>query len=127
MVLFDVMAREVCTSRRITTNTPLQALVTLNDSVYVEAAFHLADNMIEHGGNQVENQIRYAYKRMMYRDITDEKLEVILNLYKNIYSEEKLAENDESTSIGSLEERHAKALYVVANTMLNLDEFITKN
>ena len=127
MVLFDVMAREVCTSRRITTNTPLQALVTLNDSVYVEAAVHLANNMIEQGGNQVENQIRFAYKRMMYKDISDEKLDVLLELYENIYKEDKLAEKDKSTAINSSEERHAKAMYVVANTMLNLDEFITKN
>jgi len=127
MVLFDMMAREVCTSRRITTNTPLQALVTLNDSVYVEAAIHFANNMIDQGGNQVENQIRYAYKRMMYRDITAEKLDVMLDLYDTIYREEKLAENSETSFVGSLEERHAKAMVVVANTMLNLDEFITKN
>jgi hypothetical protein len=127
MVLFDVMAREVCTSRRITTNTPLQALVTLNDSVYVEAAMQLSNNMIENGGNQVENQIKYAYKRMMYKDITDERMDVLLKLYDTIYREEKLAENNGFTVAGSLEERHNKAMYILANTMLNLDEFITKN
>src|SRR6185436_6483584 len=44
--IFDAPTRDVCTARRITTNTPLQALVTLNDPVYIEAASSLAARMI---------------------------------------------------------------------------------
>ncbi len=45
MMTFDGRDREVCTARRIRTNTPLQALATLNDSVYIEGARHFADRM----------------------------------------------------------------------------------
>ena len=50
MATFDVPSREVCTARRIATNTPLQALVTLNDEAYVECATAFADRMIAEGG-----------------------------------------------------------------------------
>jgi hypothetical protein len=50
MITFDMPSRDVCTMRRIPTNTPLQALVTLNDEAYVECAAGLADRMIAEGG-----------------------------------------------------------------------------
>lgn len=127
MVLFDVMAREVCASRRISTNTPLQALVTLNDSAYVEASMHFAKNMIEKGGSQPADQIRYGYKRMMYREISDEKLDLLMKLYNNISGHEGLIRQVAQTTYESKEEKHAKAMRIVANTMFNLDEFIMKN
>ena len=51
MITFDMPSREVCTMRRIPTNTPLQALVTLNDEAYVECAAGLADRMVAEGGD----------------------------------------------------------------------------
>ncbi len=126
MLLFDVMAREVCTSRRINTNTPLQALVTLNDSVYVETSMHFARRMMENGGNQVADQIKYGYKLMMYKEIEEEKLEILLRLYDEV-NEEELIKNVAYRVNEFPNEKHRRAMNIVANTMLNLDEFIMKN
>ena len=52
MMTFDGAAREVCTARRIRTNTPLQALVTLNDQTYLDAARHFAYRMQEGTGGR---------------------------------------------------------------------------
>ena len=126
MALFDMMAREVCTSRRINTNTPLQALVTLNDSVYVEASLHFAKRMMEEGGQDVSDQIRYGYKLMMNKDIPDAKLDVLLRLY-NQFKEETLIKNVAHQTNESVDEKHKKAISIVANAMFNIDEFIMKN
>ncbi len=127
MVLFDVMAREVCSSRRIRTNTPLQALVNLNDSVYVEASLHFAKRMIEEGGENVREQMKFGYKLMMYKDIAEDKLEILTKLYENIQGEQSLIKQVAQQAGENPEEKHAKTMSIVANAMLNLDEFIMKN
>ncbi len=124
-ILFDAMAREVCSSRRINTNTPLQALVTLNDSAYVEASFHLAKRMVKGGSNMTSDQIKHGYKLMMYKDISDEKLEVLVDFYNSIIGDEGLMKKVSLNN--SQDEKHFNAMAIVANTMLNLDEFIVKN
>ena len=58
MITFDGMSREVCTVRRIRTNTPLQALTTLNDSAYIDMARHFAKRMQTASGNDVKQQIK---------------------------------------------------------------------
>ena len=70
MITFDGAAREVCTARRIRTNTPLQALVTLNDETYVDAARHFAYRMQEGTGGDVKKQISKGYKLAVYHDIS---------------------------------------------------------
>ena len=126
MVLFDAMAREVCTIRRIATNTPLQALVTLNDNVFVEASVHLAKRMINEGGNDVSNQIKHGYKLIMYKDITGEKLDIILKLYNDLNSVD-LVKKVSYQPNNSAVEKHSQAMNIIANTLLNLDETIMKN
>lgn len=125
MLIFDAMAREVCSSRRIRTNTPLQALVTLNDSVYVEAAYHFANRMIAEGGQSVADQITYGYQVMMHRPISQAKLEVFLDLYHK--SEEKKLIRNVSYKREGEADSSVRAMIVVANAMLNLDEFLMKN
>jgi hypothetical protein len=125
MLLFDMVAREVCSSRRISTNTPLQALVTLNDSVYIGAANRFALRMIEEGGREVEEQIRYGYRLMLGKDITPEKLDVLISLYHRV-------KNNQAIQVALREDRpwdpkHDQAMKIVANAMLNLDEFLVKN
>ncbi len=125
LTLFDMMPREVCTVRRISTNTPLQALVTLNDSSYVEAALHFAKRMMTEGGSQPSEQIAYGYHLMMYKDISREKLDVLLGLYNDLTKEE-LIKNVGYKGESPIDKQH-HAMEIVANTMLNLDEFIMKN
>ncbi len=126
MLIFDAMAREVCTSRRISTNTPLQALVTLNDFAFVEAANRFAQLMMKRGGHTLESKLRYGYKKMMYQDISDDKLSVLIDLYEQTAAEKyvlpasfELNEKNEKVDI--------KALQIVAGALFNLDEFIMKN
>ena len=126
MELFDMMPREVCTPRRINTNTPLQALVTLNDSVYIEASAHLAQRMVNEGGTDVTDQIRYGYKLIMFKEISDEKQNVLVELYKNLNNDE-LVKNISDNENDNQAEMHTKAMNIVASTLLNMDEFLMKN
>jgi hypothetical protein len=130
MITFDATSREVCTPRRISTNTPLQALVTLNDSVYLDLARHFAYRMQKEGGNEVENQIRRGYEIAFYKPIAENKLMALKKLYDEAYTKMKTDKDKTCEMIGQMNEHNnpqTAALVVVANAMLNLDELITKN
>src|SRR5208282_4922411 len=62
LTTFDAPDREKCTARRTLTNTPLQALVLLNDPTYVEAARALAQRMLEQGGKDPASRIRWGFR-----------------------------------------------------------------
>ena len=128
MMTFDSPSREFCVSRRIVTNTPLQALVTLNDPVYVEAAQALAKQMIA-VDEVLENQIRAGYRQALLREPSAAELEVLRGLYKEAYYDYEnrttlVADGDGLESAPSNLEH--EAMTVVANAILNLDAFITK-
>jgi hypothetical protein len=129
MMTFDGAAREVCTARRIRTNTPLQALVTLNDDAYLEMARHFAYRMQE-TGKDVKQQIGRGYELALYKSITDSKLFVLEKLYNESLQKFKKDKNKTCEMIG-VDDQHnnpeTAALVVVANAILNLDEVITKN
>lgn len=136
MVTFDSPSREFCQLRRLRTNTPLQALVTLNDPVYMEAAQKLADYMQEKGQSP-EAQIRAGFRQIMLRDLPPKKLAILTRLYRTTEQHYRqkpdearklLAQADstgEKVVFRSVTPQRA-ALTVTANTMLNLDEVITK-
>ena len=117
---FDMAQRQVCTSRRIRTNTPLQALVTLNDPVYVEAAKALATRMLQEGGANLSDQINFAYRLVMSRQIPEKKKEILEKLYQK--SLLKFSEEDQY----SIADSHYLALSNMASAMMNLDEFLNK-
>jgi hypothetical protein len=126
MMMFDGSSRDVCVSRRIRTNTPLQALVTLNDSSFVVAARSLAGRMMKEGKSPTE-QIKAGYKMMLIRDLSHQKLEVLSNLYETAlqrYKRDKAATKKFTTLEGGSPQ--LAALTIVANAMLNLDEVVTK-
>lgn len=126
MVTFDSPSREFCQSRRIRTNTPLQALVTLNDPVYIEAAQTLAQYMEQHG-HSPESQIQAGFRRVMLRELPPKKLAVLTRLYRTTEQHYR-QQPDEAKKLlarASATPQQA-ALTVTANTMLNLDEVITK-
>ena len=130
MMSFDGVAREVCTARRIRTNTPLQALVTLNDSTYLNAARHFAYLMQRKAGKNVNLQISSGYEMMMFKPITRAKLGVLENLYIESLNHFKNEKDKTCEIIGEMNEHdnpETAALVVVANAMMNLDEWITKN
>ena len=83
MISFDGVGREVCTPRRIRTNTPLQALVTLNDSAFIEMAEHFALRMMNESSdkNNIQEIIGTGYRLMMYKNIDAGKLKALQKLY----------------------------------------------
>jgi hypothetical protein len=131
MITFDGSQRIVCTPRRIRTNTPLQALVTLNDSVYVDLAGHFSQRMAKEGGSDIRSQVSKGYEMMLYKKIPPQTLDVFVNLYKQALAEYK---NNDSAAVAFSNARgnngknaEDAALKLVANAMLNIDEVITKN
>ena len=143
MISFDAPSREVCVIRRIPTNTPLQALVTLNDPVYIEAANALGV-LMEKGGETTVEKIELGYQLSLGRKPKNEQIDILKRLYieaekhidsigkiddsiveteKNNYSEEgKYNLRHQQLSSMSLETPMA----YVANVIMNLNEFTTK-
>ena len=125
-MMFDGSSREVCVSRRVRTNTPLQALVTLNDSSYVVAARRLAAKMLEQE-KTTHDQIKAGYKTLLVREMPDAKTAVFKELYDQAYEryskDTKAAELLTATKDATPQ---LAAMTVVANAMMNLDEVVMK-
>ena len=126
MMTFDGSSREVCVSRRIRTNTPLQALVTLNDSSFVVAARNLAAKMMK-GGSNPSAQINAGYKLLLIRDMPEKKLTIMNRLYDDAVKKygADLVASSKVTAVDKASPSLA-AMTVVASALLNLDEVITK-
>ncbi len=130
MITFDSPSREFCQIRRLRTNTPLQALVTLNDPVYVEAAQRLAEYML-HQGTMPEKQIQAGFRRLTLHEPSPKKQAVLLTLYRETaaYYARHPAEAGMLVGRDSLKTDllpKQAALMVTANAMMNLDKVITK-
>lgn len=130
MVSFDGVAREVCLARRIRTNTPLQALTTLNDYAFIEMARNFADRMRREGGAGLREQIAKGYALALYQPIAKEKLDALANLYNKALQAYKKDKDGACAMLGDdnrQDDPEKAALVLVANAMLNLDDMITKN
>ena len=79
---FDAPDREKCTARRGTTNTPLQALVLMNDPTYVEASRIFAERDLREAGPGTGTRIRYAFRLATDRDPSPKETEILEGLYK---------------------------------------------
>jgi hypothetical protein len=132
---FDAPDRETCTVRRSRTNTPLQALVLMNDPTYVEAARKLAERLMTESGGDAESRISFAFKMSMARQPSPEEKSVLLKLYERQLSAfqsdpdaaEKLLNVGESPRNTKLDRCELAAWSTVASVVLNLDETITKD
>ncbi len=123
---FDAGSREVCTIRRTTTNTPLQALVTLNDPVYMEASYQLAKTSFI--ADDLDKSIASAYKRATCTEINAATMDTLRKLY-GISMEEFKNDPEAMALFLAFEENPSlelSALTIVANAIMNLDEFLTK-
>ena len=129
MATFDAPNREVCTVRRGRTNTPLQALVTLNDPVYVEAAQALARRMQEQS-NSIQERLVFALRACLIREPSSDEVDRLASLYE--LALKKYTENaDEAKKMAGMIPEEADpaemaALTVVGNVILNLDEMFMK-
>ncbi len=134
MTTFDAPSRETCTVRRIRTNTPLQAFVTLNDPVYVEAAQALARRIAKEGGTTVDSRLSYGLSLVLCRPTQEAQLKTVKGLYekelarlqKDAQSTKALLGDNKTPLPNGLTESELAAITVVANVLLNLDAVLTK-
>jgi hypothetical protein len=134
MVVFDATSRETCTVREARTNTPLQALTTMNDVTYVEASRKLAERMIAEGGREAEGRIAYAFELATARPPKDSEMAILrgaLDKFQARYrndstSAERLLSHGDSTRARDVDPGELAAYASVASLILNLDEVITK-
>jgi Protein of unknown function (DUF1553)/Protein of unknown function (DUF1549)/Concanavalin A-like lectin/glucanases superfamily/Planctomycete cytochrome C len=132
--IFHAPSREVCTVRRERTNTPLQALVTLNDPQFVEAARALAQAALARGGEAPDLRIDYLSRRLLARSFRPEELAVLrasldrLNSYYQSNPDEavRLISVGESKADPALAPSTLAAWTMLANELMNLDEFLNK-
>jgi hypothetical protein len=134
MATFDAPSREICAIKRTRTNSPLQAFVTLNDAVYVEAAQGLARRIVKEGGKTPEERVRFGLSLCLGRPPDAEQVKVLLELFEaekaefatNVDGARALA----SEPLGPLHEGwdvvEMAAWTSVANVLLNLDGVLTK-
>jgi hypothetical protein len=133
MATFDAPNREVCTLRRNRTNTPLQALVTLNDPVYVEAAQALARRILQQPGTDRE-RLAWAFEQALLRPPADSELTALETLLTDARTSAE-ADPEAATKLATdplgplpegLSAPSAAAFTVVSNVILNLDEMLMK-
>ncbi|MCA9230387.1 MAG: DUF1553 domain-containing protein [Planctomycetales bacterium] len=135
MSTFDAPSREACIVRRERTNTPLQALLMLNDTQYVEAARALAERAIREGGTEPEPRVRLMLRLCTGRQPTQAAVDELLALYqdelKMFQADSEKAKSLVSVGPASRDETldldQLAAWTMVANVVLNLDEVVTKN
>ncbi|MFN9552273.1 MAG: DUF1553 domain-containing protein [Pirellulaceae bacterium] len=134
MATFDAPNREVCTLKRDRTNTPLQALVTLNDPVFVEAAQGLARRMLLEApvDASIEKKIAHGFLLATSRPPSEREAEVLhslwqqarLSLLEKTEDAMRLATDPIGPLPGGLDPVDAAAMTAVANVILNLDEVL---
>lgn len=111
LLAFDAPSREECTVNRTASNTPLQALVLLNDPIFVEAAEVFAKNIQSSGGKELKSQVEWAFLKALSRPPDKEEQKIVTDLYKRTLKRQG----------------EAAAMTAVARTILNLHETITRN
>lgn len=134
MIAFDAGSREVCIGRRQATNTPLQALVLLNDPQFVEAARVIGERILKEGGATLGEQVRFAFRLLATREPSAQEralLEKMCDEQRNYFAENP----EEAKKLLAIGERKADATLapvdcavaaVLAQTILNLDATIWK-
>ncbi len=135
LVAFDAPSREECTVERPRSNTPLQALVLLNDPIYVEAARAFAERIVREGGADVEARLQFAYRQALGRNAAPEEVQTLTRLYQKHLQHYK-TETESAAELFKVGERPAPkdldaaelaAWTSVARVVLNLHETITRN
>jgi hypothetical protein len=133
MEIFNAPTRENCTVRRERTNTPLQALVTMNDPQFVEASRNLAERAIKNGADQ-DRRLDFITTRVLSRPLQTRERDVVKAGLKDFLSyydshpeqASKLIAAGESKRDASIPAVELAAWTMIANDILNLDEALNK-
>ncbi len=132
--LFDVSQRQRCSVRVIRTNTPLQALILLNDPTYAEAAAALAERAINEGGSDDDDRIAWAFETVLARAPTEQeervltgRLRTLLDYYSGHCEEARDAACAGARPDPPADQHIPIASYAgVMSVILNLDETMTR-
>jgi hypothetical protein len=135
LLAFDAPSREECTATRVRSNTPLQALVLLNDPTYVEAARTFAELIVRGGGSTPADKIDFAYRRALSRGAKPEEVQLLTQLYAqqleayraDVAAAEQLITVGQRPKASDLDPAELAAWTCVARTLLNLHATITRN
>jgi len=134
MEIFNAPSRETCTVRRERTDTPLQALVTLNDEQFVEAARNLAQQTLKDGGAKDAERLDFMARRLLARTFRPAERKIVESTLNDLLAHyraeteaaDKLIAVGESKADASLDKPTLAAYTMVANQLMNLDEVLNK-
>jgi hypothetical protein len=127
MLTFDAPSREFCMVRRIRTNTPLQALAVLNDTVTTQVSVALAKRMIAEGGTDLRSQISKGYQLALLRSPKPETINKLVGFYNKASGFYSKNSKKAVYQVGTKEKATQIApLSLVASAIINQDEFLTK-
>ncbi len=133
-ISYDATSREFCTARRIRTSTPLQALTSLNDPAFFEAAQAMARRLIKDGGSDTQSRIRYGYQLCTARKPDPLALDTLMALYQrelDRYSHDLLAASQVTgaklENMPNAELSKLAALTIISNVLFNMDQTLTKD
>ena len=132
--IFDAPSRQDCTVQRPRTNTPLQALTTLNDPAFVESAVALGQRILQRDDLSDSQRVRFAFRLCVARHPQDAELERLVSLYEQQLQNFQESPQQAATLVDfeSLQKQvgfdspELAAWSVVATVLLNLDETVTK-
>jgi len=132
--IFNAPTREICTVRRERTNTPLQALVTMNDPQFVEAARHLAERALTGGGSTPETRFEFVGEQLLARPFDQREVKVLSGAWHDFLSyydanpqdAKKLLAVGESKADDKLNPAEFAAMTMIVNQVMNLDEVLVK-
>jgi len=135
LMAFDAPSRDECTTSRSNSNTPLQALVLLNDPTFVEAARVLAEKIMREGGRTFSSQLTWVFKRALARPPTADEQRLLEGLFAQQrvrYQEDKAAAHalisaGEAPLADDLPTADLAAWTAVSRAVLNLHETITRS
>src|SRR5690606_8909417 len=135
LVAFDVPSREECTNERPRSNTPLQALVLLNDPTYVEAARAFAARIIREGGSEPAARIAFAFRTATSRAPTEREVELLTALLEKHRAEyaadpaqaAEVLKNGDGAPPEGIDSVELAAWTSVARVILNLHEVVTRS
>jgi hypothetical protein len=124
----DATSREFCTIRRIRTNTPLQALTTLNDEAFFEAAQALGQRMVKEGGDTDRERIGYGFRLCVGRAAEPDEIKGLLRWQERErrYFGENVSEAEALAPDGAPNSAEQAVWTMLGNVLLNLDATLTK-
>ena len=134
MEIFNAPTREHSVVRRERTNTPLQALVTMNDPQFIEASRYLAQRAIRDGGADFDERLDFVTTRLLARVFDADERSVVLRTYDRLLNayrvdtagaEELIHVGDSTPTLGLAVDESA-AWTMVVNQLMNLDEVLNK-